>query len=369
MQTLKFVNKDKRQFTATLRKNVNNYFKEKGISSKGNFKMIFKTITMIACYLIPFILILTLPMSGWLIFPISVVMGIGMSGIGMSVMHDAVHGSLSKKSWVNKLFGFTMYLIGGNIFNWRIQHNVLHHTFTNIEGFDEDIEPKGSLRLSKQTPLRKIHRFQHIYAFFLYCLMTLSRIVNEFPRLMKYNKMGLTKNQGSTPKKEMTQLVLTKAVYLIIILGLPILFSGFSWWLILLGFLVMHVVAGIFMSIVFQMAHVVEIAQQPVPDENGVIDNEWTIHELETTANFSRKSQIFGWFIGGLNYQIEHHLFPNICHVHYPAISPIVEKTAQDFGIKYNVNKTFFGAIKSHVRLLRALGSAAPSENAFRSSK
>lgn len=359
MQTLKFVNKDKGQFTATLRKNVNNYFKEKRISSKGNFKMIFKTITMIACYLVPFILTLTLPMSGWLIFPISIVMGIGMSGIGMGVMHDAVHGSFSKKGWVNKLFGTTMYLIGGNTFNWRVQHNILHHTYTNIEGFDEDIEPKGSLRLSKQTPLKRIHRFQHIYAFFLYCFLTLSRIVSEFPRLVKYNKAGFTRQQGSTPKKEMTRLALTKAAYLVVILGLPLIFSAFSWWLILLGFLVMHLVAGILMSTVFQMAHLVEIAQQPVPDNHGVINNEWTIHELETTANFSRKSRLFGWLIGGLNYQIEHHLFPNICHVHYRNISPIVEKTALDFGIKYNVNRTFFGAIRSHVRLLRALGTTA----------
>jgi linoleoyl-CoA desaturase len=356
MHTLKFVAKDKGQFTATLRKNVNNYFKEKGISTKGNFKMVFKSITMIACYLTPFILMLALPMSGWLIFPLAVAMGIGMAGIGMSVMHDAVHGSFSRKGWLNKLFSTSMYLIGGNTFNWRIQHNILHHTYTNIEGFDEDIEPKGSLRLSKQTPLKKVHRFQHIYAFFLYCFLTLSRMVSEFSRLAKYNKTGITRQQGACPRKEMVRLSLSKAAYLIIIIGLPLLFSSFSWWLILLGFVVMHLVAGIFMSTVFQMAHLVEIANQPLPDEQGVINNEWMIHELETTANFSRKSRFFGWLIGGLNYQIEHHLFPNICHVHYRAISPIVERTAKEFGLQYNVNRTFFGALGSHARLLKKLG-------------
>jgi linoleoyl-CoA desaturase len=358
MHTLKFVAKDKGQFTATLRKNVNDYFKEKGISSKGNFKMAFKSVTMIACYLTPFILMLTLPMSGWLIFPLSVAMGAGMAGIGMSVMHDAAHGSFSKKGWLNKLFTATMYIIGGNPFNWRVQHNVLHHTYTNIEGFDEDIEPKGSLRLSKQTPLKKMHRFQYIYAFFLYFFLTLSRMVNEFFQLSKYNKAGITRQQGASPKREMTRLALTKAAYIIVILGLPLIFSGFSWWMILLGFLVMHLVAGIIMSTVFQMAHIVEIAEQPLPNTLGVIENEWTIHELETTVNFSRKSRWFGWMIGGLNYQIEHHLFPNICHVHYRAIAPIVERTAKEFGLKYNENRTFFGAICSHVRLLRALGKA-----------
>ena len=161
---------------------------------------------------------------------------------------------------------------------------------------------------------------------------------------------------GTTLTKEMTRMAITKAAYLFIIIGFPMMFSGFSWWLILLGFLVMNAVAGLFMSTVFQLAHVVEETKQPLPDEEGIINNEWTVHELETTANFSRKSRVLGWMIGGLNYQIEHHLFPNICHIHYRAISPIVEKTAKEFGIRYNVNRTFFGAVGSHVRLLRALG-------------
>ncbi|HWY37585.1 MAG TPA: acyl-CoA desaturase [Bacteroidia bacterium] len=356
MKTLKFVSKDRGQFTATLRKNVNDYFIEKGISTKGNLKMVFKSITMIAVYIVPFILMLTLPLSGWVIFPLSVAMGIGMAGIGMSVMHDAVHGSFSKKGWLNKLFGTTMYFIGGNTFNWKVQHNMLHHTYTNIEGFDEDIEPKGSLRLSKHRPLKKIHRFQYIYAFFLYCFMSLSRIFTETRQLIKYNKAGITKQQGSTPKKEMVKLILGKITYLAIILGLPLIFSGFSWWLIILGFLIMHFIAGIFMSTVFQMAHLVEEVDQPLPNKEGIIENEWTIHELETTANFSRGSRLLGWMIGGLNFQIEHHLFPNICHVHYRAISPIVERTVKEFGLRYNQNRTFFGAIASHIRMLRALG-------------
>lgn len=358
MKTLKFVNRDKGQFTATLRKNVNNYFKEKGISSKGNFKLIVKAFVMLTLYFAPFILLLTLPLSTWTIFPLSVIMGLGMAGIGMGVMHDAVHGSFSRKNWLNKLFSTTMYFIGGNKFNWKVQHNILHHTYTNIEGFDEDIEPKGSLRLSKQTPLKKIHRFQHIYAFFLYCFLTLSRIVSEFPRLVNYNKAGFTRQQGSTPTREMFHLVLTKMAYFLVFLGLPMIFAPFSWWVILLGFLTMHLVAGLFMSTVFQMAHIVEITEQPLPDERGVVNNEWMIHELQTTANFSRKSPAFGWMIGGLNFQVEHHLFPNICHVHYPALSPIVQKTAEEFGLPYNENRTFLGAIASHVRLLKVLGKA-----------
>jgi len=356
MKTLKFINKDKVQFTATLRKNVNDYFKEKGISTKGNSKMVVKSIVMLSAYLAPFVLMLVLPLPVWALFPLSILMGLGMAGIGMSVMHDAAHGSFSKRGWLNKLFSTTMYFIGGNTFNWKVQHNMMHHTYTNIDGFDEDIEPKGSLRLTPHTPLKKIHRFQFIYAFFLYSFMTLFRTVGEFFQLIKYNKAGITKQQGKSPIKEMTRLIIAKALYLAVIIGLPMIFSGFSGGFILLGFLIMHLVAGLFMSVVFQMAHIVEEAEQPLPDAEGFIYNDWAIHELETTANFSRKNRFFGWIIGGLNFQIEHHLFPNICHVHYRAISPIVERTAKEFGLRYNENRTFFGAVGSHVRLLRALG-------------
>ena len=356
MKRIKFVKKDKGLFTATLRKNVDEYFEKNGISQKGNWKMLLKAAAMLSLYFGPFIMLLLFPMNNWLIFPISIIMGIGMSGIGMSVMHDAVHGSFSNFAWLNKLFGASMYFIGGNTFNWKVQHNLLHHTYTNIEGYDEDIDPKGVLRLSVQSKLKHIHRYQHIYAFFLYSLMTLSRTVNEFKQLYRYNKKGITRQQGSSPKKEMIKLTLTKILYVGIFLVLPMLIAPVSWWLVLLGFLIMHFTAGIFMTIVFQMAHLVEEAEQPTLNDQGAIENEWTIHELETTANFARKSRIFAWMIGGLNYQVEHHLFPYISHIHYKSISPIVKQTAQEFGVRYNENETFLCAIASHIRMLKKLG-------------
>ena len=357
MKRIKFVTRDKGLFTATLRKNVDDYFRKNGISQKGNWTILLKAFAMLALYFGPFIILLIFPMRNWMVFPISVIMGIGMSGIGMSVMHDAVHGSFSNFTWLNKLFGTSMYFIGGNTFNWKVQHNLLHHTYTNIEGVDEDIDPKGMLRLSPRSQLKKIHRYQHIYAFFLYALMTLSRTVNEFKQLYRYNKKGLTRQQGSSPKKEMIKLTITKMAYIGVFLILPIIIAPFSWWIIVLGFVTMHFTAGVFMTIVFQMAHLVEEAEQPLLNSQGAIDNDWAIHELETTANFSRKSRIFAWMIGGLNYQVEHHLFPYISHIHYKDISPIVKQTALEFGVRYNENQTFFGAIGSHIRMLRKLGN------------
>ncbi len=356
MKTIRFINKDGTQFVSTLRKNVNDYFKTKGISTKGNWNMAIKSIVMLSLYLIPYILILSVSMPGWMIFPLAVTIGLGMAGIGMCVMHDGVHGSYSNKKWLNDMVGRTMYMIGGNVFTWKVQHNLLHHTFTNIKGHDEDIETKAIIRLSYQAPLKKIHRFQHIFAFFFYCLMSIAKLVVDFFQLYKYNKTGITQEQHAKPKLELTKMIITKALYLFLAIGLPIILSSFSWWQILLGFFVMHLTAGGIMSIIFQMAHVVEQAEQPIINKDGNIDNEWAIHELNTTSNFSRNNRFITWIAGGLNFQIEHHLFPNICHVHYKKISPIVEKTVKEFGLKYNLNATFWQAIVSHYKTLKLLG-------------
>lgn len=355
MKTIKFLNTDKKIFATTLRKKVNAYFKEKNISTKGEGRLIVKSVAMLGLYFVPFIAMLVFPMSAWVMILLAVVMGIGMAGVGMSVMHDAVHGSFSGKGWLNKTFGTTMYAIGGNVFNWKMQHNLNHHTFTNIDGYDEDIRSRAVIRLSHEAPLKKIHRFQYMYIFFLYSLMTLSKLVGDFFQLSEYNKSGLTKSQNAKPKMEYFKLILSKVLYLGIAIGLPLLVTPFAWWVVLLGFLAMHLTAGLIMSVIFQLAHVVEGADQPVP-ENGALETEWAIHELATTANFSRKNRLLGWYIGGLNFQIEHHLFPHISHVHYRKISPIVEETAKEFGLPYNQKKTLFHALASHIRILKALG-------------
>jgi linoleoyl-CoA desaturase len=343
---------------AALKKNVNEYFKEKGISTKGNWKMLVKSAVMLSVYIAPFIIMLTVPMAGWMIFPLALLMGIGMAGTGMSVMHDAVHGSFSKKNWMNQILGSTIFLLGTTMFNWKVQHNILHHTFTNIDGMDEDIGGRELLRFSKHAPLKKIHRFQHFYAYFLYSLMTLSKLVKDFFQLHEYNKTGMTRQQNAKPVWEYTKLIGIKALYFFIAIGLPFMLTDFTWWQILLAFLIMHCTAGFIMSVVFQMAHVVEGVSQPLPDESGNIENEWAIHQLQTTANFSRRSRVMNWFIGGLNFQIEHHLFPNICHIHYRKISHIVERTAIEYGLPYNIKPTFVHALASHTRMLKSLGSS-----------
>jgi len=356
MKTLRFINKDRSSFASVLRKNVHDHFKAHGISTQGNWTVHVKLIVMLGMLLVPFVLLLALPVGGWLIFPFAVLMGIGMSGLGMSVMHDGAHGSVSKKAWVNKMMSYTIYLLGSNLFTWKVQHNVLHHTFTNIDGYDEDISPRGVIRLSKGTPLKKMHRFQYLYAPLFYGLMTLAKIVNDFRQMRRYNKNGITRQQNAKPAWEFTKMLGLKAVYFFAVIGLPLMLTSLALWQVMLVFLIMHFTAGLLMSSIFQMAHIVEGAEQHLPAHDGNMENEWAIHQLQTTANFSRNNHFLSWFAGGLNFQIEHHLFPHICHIHYRGISPIVERTAAEFGLVYNLKPSFRSALLSHLRTLKRLG-------------
>ncbi len=359
MKTIKFVSHDnwQKQFAAAVRKNVNEYFRENRISIKGNLFLVIQTITMLSAYIIPFVLIFAVPMAAWVAMILVIVMGIGMAGIGMCVMHDAIHGSYSDKKWVNKIFGGTMYLLGSNVFNWKIQHNYLHHAYTNIEGYDQDINSMGPLRLSQYGPFKKIHKYQYIHAFFFYGLLTLSKLINDFTQLLDYNKAGITRQYHINTGVEYTKMIIVKIMYLFVFIVLPILFTSFTWWQVLTGFFIMHWVAGCILSTVFQMAHVVEGAEQLLPDNKGVIESEWAVYELRSTSDFARNNLFLNWYLGGLNFQIEHHLFPNISHIHYWKIAPIVERTAKEFGIRYNLKPTFINALHSHIRRLKELGS------------
>ncbi|MEM7371172.1 MAG: acyl-CoA desaturase [Bacteroidota bacterium] len=350
--------KENTEFVYAIRERVKEYFAEHNISSYGNAEMVIKTIFMISLYLAPYVLLATgVFTSPLMVIIMWVLMGLGASGIGMCVMHDANHGAYSQNPTVNKYIGKWLNLLGGYVGIWKIQHNRLHHSYTNIEEHDEDIAVELVLRLSPHKKRHGFHRLQHIYGWFLYGFMTLSWItVNDYTKLVRYHQNGFLGTKKNIFLEKLLKLSAYKAFYYSVFLVIPIIFFPMAWWMVLVGFLSMHFVAGFILTSIFQLAHVMPDCEYPLPDNEGNMENNWAVHQLLTTTNFSPTSRIFSWCLGGLNYQIEHHLFPKICHVHYRKISKIVQQTAKEFDLPYYVQPTFFHALYEHMKMLRILG-------------
>ena len=356
--TVKFPKSSANDFVSVLRKRVSDYFETKKISRYANFSMVVKSIAILSIYLIPYFVILTAGITDpWHVLGLWIVMGIGSAGIGLSIMHDANHGSYSKNQKVNKFLGYLLNFIGGSAVNWKLQHNYLHHGYTNVEGMDEDIDPGVVMRLSPHKKRLAIHRWQHIYGWFLYGLMTLSWVTSkDYAQLKRYREKGLLVKQNRSYRWLLIELIVSKAFFYGYLLVLPIVFSAVAWWQTVIFFVIMHYIQGFILTVVFQPAHVMPTTNYPLPDGEGNLENNWAIHQLLTTSDFSPKSRIFSWYVGGLNYQIEHHLFPNICHIHYRKVSHLVKETAKEYGIPYNVQDNFIIALINHGRMLKKLG-------------
>lgn len=356
-KVLNFSRIDKAKFFRTLNKRVNSYFKENNIKKTGNGKLYFKTAIVLTLFILPIVLMYFIKMPLWLMLLLCVVVGFGMAGVGMNVMHDSIHESFSSKKWVNKIFGSTIYVMAGNVYNWQVQHNVLHHTFTNVHGHDDDIDTGGIMRFTKHDKWKGIYRLQQIYSVFLYGLLTINwALVVDFKQMRGYLKRKLSYGKSVNPKKEWTILVITKVLYYLIWIVLPLVFMDITWWQWLIGFFAMHYTAGIILSLIFQLAHVVPNVEMPVPDKEGNLEHTWAIHQLYTTSNFAPKNKFISWYTGGLNHQVEHHIFPNISHIHYGKISKIVKETAKEFNLPYNEYKTTRRAIIEHFKQLNLLG-------------
>lgn len=360
MQQIRFNSAKQNEFIKELRLHVKDYFQSNNISKTGNYKLVIKTIFMFALYLVPYILMISGIVSGLLGLTICwVLMGFGMAGIGMGVMHDANHHSYSSNTKVNKWMSKTLYFIGGFPLNWQYQHNTLHHGFTNIEGHDEDISPVGIIRISPHKPLKRIHRFQHIYAWFFYGLMTILWATSkDFKQLRRYSKEGNVLSNKLTYRQMLWTIIISKTIYYSAFLLVPFFVLNIPWYVLASLFFLMHFTAGFTLTLIFQTAHVVPSSSFPLPDAEGSIENNWAVHQLLTTSDFSPNSRIFSWFLGGLNYQVEHHLFPNISHVHYRKLSELVQNMAKKYDLPYYVQSNFIKALWQHAIMLKKLGRA-----------
>ena len=342
------------EFNKTLKGRVEQYFAERGLSKSGNWRMLLKTAIILGSLATSYVLLVFFSASLLMAVITALVISQIFVLIGFNIMHDGNHGSYSKSKRLNRLMGFTIDLIGGSHLLWRQKHNILHHTYTNIDELDDDLKSAGLLRLSPDQKLRPWHRFQHLYAFPVYSLLTLSWVTyTDFKkffsgRIGSYKLRKISASEG-------TLFFLTKIFYFVYMIGIPLLFHPVLY--VLIAFVVIHLVVGLTFSVTFQLAHTLEGNTFPIPDhDTGGIDNEWAIHQVETTANFAPGNSLAAWYLGGLNFQIEHHLFPEICHMHYPQISKIVKETCRDFSIVYVSYPTVRSAIAGHYRFLRTLG-------------
>lgn len=341
-------------FYKTLKQRVDEYFTEKGIPKTGNWRMFLKAAIVLSWLAVSYLLLVFFSTSLVMAIITAFAVAQGFVLIGFNVMHDGNHKSFSKRKGVNRLMGYTMDLIGGSSLLWRQKHNVLHHTYTNIEELDDDIHSNGLFRLSPRQEWRPFHRFQHIYALPFYSLLTLSWVT--FGDFKNFFSRRIGEHRIPKPSvSDATLFFLTKFFYFGYMLVLPMFFHPLLH--VLIAFIAIHLVLGATLSVVFQLAHTTEGNTFPVPDEaKGTIENEWAIHQVETTANFAPRNKLAAWYLGGLNFQIEHHLFSNVCHIHYPELSKIIAEVCREFEVSYVSYPTVRSAIVGHYRFLKRLG-------------
>jgi len=343
-------------FQSELKKRVENYFEENKLKTTGNLRLYAKTVILAVSFIGIYISLVFFTPNIFIALLESALLGIGVALIGFNIMHDGAHGSYSSSNTVNKMMAKSLDFLGGSSFMWKFKHNMIHHTYTNIDGMDEDIEIRPFLRVTPTQKRYWFHRFQHLYCLFLYGMVHVSWITGM--DLKKY----FTQRIGHYKIKEMTwrdhvSFWFSKVMFITLYVVLPIYFIGF--WPYLLGFAIFSFSAGVTLGTVFQLAHTVEHLDFPVVNQDDpMMEDEWAAMQVKTTANFATKNPIVTWATGGLNFQIEHHLFPKISHVHYPALSKIVKETCKDFQIKYTEFPRMTTALISHLKWLRQLGMA-----------
>jgi linoleoyl-CoA desaturase len=345
-------------FHADLKRGVRAYFERTRRAPSGDGAMHAKTAVIVAWFAASYALLLACGgASAWLAVALTVSLSLAMAGIGFSVMHDANHGAYSGSPGVNRAWGLALDFMGASSYVWRFKHNVQHHTYTNVDGMDADIESEPFLRLAPSQRRRALHRYQHVYAWFLYGVLAVKWwFVDDVVDLLR---SGHGRHPFPRPRgRELAAVVAGKAVFLGWALLVPALVYRSAW--VAAFFLLGAFVLGVVLSTVFQLAHVVGDAENHAA-EPGVqqMPTGWAEHQVRTTVDFAPASRLLGWYVGGLNFQIEHHLFPAVCHVHYPALAGIVEETCLAHGVPYRAHPTLWAALTAHYRFLRALGRPA----------
>jgi len=336
---------------------VDAYFEKTGRSRRDCPQMYFKTATILAWFFGSYLLLLFFASSWWTVLPLTVILGLAIAAIGFNIQHDGGHRAYSNHQWVNRLMSLTLDMMGGSSYLWDWKHNSIHHTYPNVDGQDDDINLGFLGRLSPQQQRFKFHRFQGIYLWFLYGFMAIKwHLVDDYYQVI-IGRIG--KHKIPRPKgKDLAIFITGKVVFISLAFVIPMMLH--HWYAVLFVYVTAAFVSGVVLSVVFQLAHCVGEAEFPVPipvSEGSVrIETDWAVHQVLTTVDFARGNRVLCWFLGGLNFQIEHHLFHKICHIHYPALSKLVEEACHEFGLTYAEHKTMWSAIGSHFRWLVEMG-------------
>jgi linoleoyl-CoA desaturase len=360
MAKLSFNNRNN-VFFQSLKSSAEQYFKDNHLNRTGNWKLYSKTIILISTAIVIYASLLFLKMPVLWGILLSSLFGFILACIGFNVMHDANHGSYSSKKWVNSLFGYSLNALGGNAYIWKFKHNILHHTYTNVDGLDDDIAKSPLMRQCTSQKWVPAHRFQHIYVIMVYAISSFAWIfLMDFDKYFK-QKIYTTPIQKISTGEHII-FWLTKTLYVLFYIVIPVIFVGWQAWAI--GFTLLHIFMGSTLAIVFQLAHVVEDTEFEFSGmDDKIIESEWAVHEVKSTANFAPRNKIITWLVGGLNFQIEHHLFPRVSHIHYPALSKIVAAKCKEFDIPYRTFPTMTAAMISHFKTMKQLGASPDGLN------
>jgi len=340
-------------FYKTLKTRADDFFEASGLRRRGSPRMYVQTAIILLWFGASYGFLVFVADTWWQGGLLAASLALAIVGIGFSVQHDANHGAYSNKESVNRLLGITLDLLGASSYVWKWKHNVFHHTYTNLTGADEDIQIGPLGRLAPGQPRLRIHRVQQFYLWLLYGFMLAKwQFVDDLKNLVQ-GRIAL--NRMPRPgRAALAGLVAGKVGFLTWAFVVPLLFH--PWWVVLVFYGATSFAVAIILSTVFQSAHCNAHVFFPPLSDSGDVANSWAIHEVESTVDFARGRPLLTWYLGGLNYQIEHHLFPKVSHVHYPRLAAIVEATCKEFGVRYTVHAGFFGAVSSHWKWLRSMG-------------
>jgi linoleoyl-CoA desaturase len=342
-------------FFRALKTKVDLYFSSRGLLTSGNARLLRKAIYLIASAITLYTVLVFFTPPVLLSVGLCALLGINLAALGFNVMHEGGHQSFSRHKWLNRVSAYLLNGLGGNSYFWKAKHNINHHTYTNIEGHDADLEVGLLLRLHANQRHYWFHQFQHVYWVFLYGLSYVAWVF--YQDFAKYFSGEISQGHPYPALSRREHLIFwsTKIVYTGLYLVLPILVVGPL--KALVGYAIVTFVCGIFISVVFQLAHVVGNTQFLTPDGHAhQVEQEWAIHQISTTSNFATGNKFISWLLGGLNFQVEHHLFPRISHVHYPQISRLVRETCREFNVPYLEYPSMGKAFYSHLQYLQSMG-------------